>query len=46
VPSLTTQLRAGVERMLDLSALANGQYLLQLTVNGRLADTQRVALAR
>lgn len=46
VPGLTTALRPGADRTLDLGALANGQYLLRVTADGRVVDTQRVALVR
>ena len=46
VPDLAVTLRTGTERTLDLGALANGQYVLKLIADGRVTDTERVAVAR
>ncbi|MFZ1686547.1 MAG: T9SS type A sorting domain-containing protein [Flavobacteriales bacterium] len=37
---------AGVQRTFDLSALADGQYVLKLVADGQVRDASRVTLAR
>ncbi|HEX2615908.1 MAG TPA: hypothetical protein VHL57_00120, partial [Flavobacteriales bacterium] len=46
VPGTTTVVQRGVDRTLDLRALANGQYILHVIADGRVVDARRVALVR
>ncbi|MBK7555579.1 MAG: T9SS type A sorting domain-containing protein [Flavobacteriales bacterium] len=39
-------LSMGAQRTLDLSALADGQYVLKLVANGQARDTSRITVAR